>query len=118
MADPRIKFILSKLSENLNFSSTEVVENWFQKASQEEVSKITEFFQAEGPPAIFFYTFSREPLHMKVSDNPSEYPDFASFKRQLETLTLTQKYGNKSWQAYIINNKLPGYIDTMIEYEY
>ena len=51
-------------------------------------------------------------------NNPSEYPDFASFKRQLETLTLTQKYGNKSWQAYIINNKLPGYIDTMIEYEY
>ena len=51
-------------------------------------------------------------------NNPSEYPDFASFKRQLETLTLTKKYGNKSWQAYIINNKLPGYIDTMIEYEY
>ena len=51
-------------------------------------------------------------------NNPSEYPDFASFKRQLETLTLTQKYGNKSWQAYIINSKLIGYIDTMIEYEY
>ena len=51
-------------------------------------------------------------------NNPSEYPDFASFKRQLETLKLTQKYGNKSWQAYIINTKLTGYIDTMIEYEY
>ena len=51
-------------------------------------------------------------------NNPSEYPDFASFKRQLETLNLTKKYGNDSWQAYVINTKLPGYIDTMIEYEY
>ena len=51
-------------------------------------------------------------------NNPSEYPYFAEYKRQVEVLNLTKKYGNNSWQAYIINTKLPGYIDTMINYEY
>ena len=51
-------------------------------------------------------------------NNPAEYPDFASFKRQLETLNLIKKYGNNSWQAYIINSKLSGYLDTLIDYEY
>ena len=51
-------------------------------------------------------------------DNPAQFPDFAECKRNIETLELTKKYGNNTWQAYVINTKLTGYIDTLIEYEY
>ena len=70
----------------------------------------------------YYYDGEIEYLESYLSEldpnNPSEYPDFASFKRQLEIMNLSKEYGNNSWQAYIINTKLSGYIDTIIEYEY
>ena len=51
-------------------------------------------------------------------NNPAQFSDFAEYKRNIEILELTKKYGNNTWQAYVINTKLTGYIDTMIEYEY
>ena len=51
-------------------------------------------------------------------NDPAEFPQFMENKRQLEAMDLTLKYGNESWQAYVINTKLIGYIDTMIEHEY
>lgn len=51
-------------------------------------------------------------------NNPADYQQYFENKRQLEALKLTKQYGNNSWQAYIINTKLIGYIDTIIEYEY
>ncbi len=51
-------------------------------------------------------------------NNPAELPYFTEYTRQIQTLKLTEKYGNDSWQAYVINTKLTGYIDTMIQYEY
>lgn len=70
----------------------------------------------------YYYEGDIEYYESYISDlnpnDPSEYPYFAEYKRQIELLKLTKEYGNNSWQAYIINTKLPGYIDTMIEYEY
>lgn len=51
-------------------------------------------------------------------NSPEDYPYFAEYTRQIRVLELTKEYGNSSWQAYIINNKLAGYIDTIIDYEY
>lgn len=50
--------------------------------------------------------------------NPVDYQQYLENKRQLDALTLTREYGNDSWQAYVINTKLIGYIDTMIAHEY
>ena len=49
-------------------------------------------------------------------NSPEDYPYFAEYTRQIRVLELTKEYGNSSWQAYIINNKLAGYIDTIIDY--
>ena len=51
-------------------------------------------------------------------NNPADYQQYFENKRHLEALKLTKQYGNNSWQAYIINTKLIGYIDTIIEYKY
>lgn len=76
----------------------------------------------EGYKYNYYYEGDIEYYESSLSNldpnNPSEYPYFAEYKRQVEVLKLTKEYGNNSWQAYVINSKLPGYIDTMIEYEY
>ena len=51
-------------------------------------------------------------------NNPTDYPQYLEYERQLEAMKLTKEYGNNSWQAYVINTKLISYIDVMIEHEY
>lgn len=76
----------------------------------------------EGYRYNYYYEGDIEYYESYLSDldpnNPSEYPYFAEYKRQVEVLNLTKAYGNNSWQAYVINTKLPAYIDTLIEHEY
>ncbi len=76
----------------------------------------------EGYKYNYYYEGDIEYYESYLSDldpnNPSEYPYFAEYKRQVEVLNLTKAYGNNSWQAYVINTKLPAYIDTLIEHEY
>ncbi|OHT09327.1 Dynein heavy chain family protein [Tritrichomonas foetus] len=74
MSDSRLKYIYSKIAENLGFTKADPVEDWAMKLQQNDLSKITSFFEADGPPAVFFYTLSRDPLRMKVSIDPQEYP--------------------------------------------
>lgn len=74
MTDARVKYILAKLSDNLNFTDHDIIDDWYQKRSGEEVAKVTNFFSPDGPPALFFYTFARQPLEILISDNGSEYP--------------------------------------------
>ena len=42
-------------------------------------------------------------------NNPTDYPQYLEYERQLEAMKLTKEYGNNSWQAYVINTKLISY---------
>lgn len=70
----------------------------------------------------YYYDFDtsyyEDALSSLDPNNPLDYKQFFEYKRQLEALKLSKQYGNNSWQVHIINTKLIGYIDTMIEYEY
>jgi hypothetical protein len=74
MGDPRVKQVIAKLSDSLNFANTTAVERWFQCACPDQVAQIQQFFNFEGPPVLFFFTKSREPLQMFVSSVASDYP--------------------------------------------
>ncbi len=51
-------------------------------------------------------------------ENPSDRSTYIDFQKQIELLTLTKEYGNNSWQAYVINNMLNSYVDTIVAHEY
>lgn len=50
--------------------------------------------------------------------NASELSDYINYKTQIELLSLTKKYGNDSWQAFVINSMLSSDINTILTYEY
>ena len=52
------------------------------------------------------------------SNNPADIPTYIDMQTQIELLELTREYGNKSWQAYVINNMMNSYVRTMVSYEY
>ena len=74
MADPRVKYIWSKLSEALNLSDQAPVDEWSQGISMDEMSIINHFFKDEDKNALFFFITSREPLKITISTNPRAYP--------------------------------------------
>ena len=51
-------------------------------------------------------------------ENVAELPAYINYKTQVELLNLTKKYGNESWQAFVINNMLTSDINTMVAHEY
>ena len=51
-------------------------------------------------------------------NNPADLSTYIQMKSNVELLNLTKKYGNNSWQAYVINNMLSNQINTIVSYEY
>ena len=51
-------------------------------------------------------------------NNAADLSTYVDFKTQIELLNLTKEYGNNSWQAYVINNMLSSYVNTIITHEY
>ena len=74
MSDSRLKYVYVKIAENLGFHNSDAVEDWALKLDHDDIAKLQSFFEADGPPAVFFYTFERDPLRIKVSIDPREYP--------------------------------------------
>ena len=64
---------------------------------------------------IEYYEHHLSSLDPNSTSEKSEYLDI---KCQLELAKLTQKYGNNSWQAYVINNILIEDINTIVNHEY
>ena len=50
--------------------------------------------------------------------DPLERAQYIDTKNDIELGKLTKKYGNDSWQAYVINNMLTPYLHTILSYEY
>ena len=74
MADPRCKYIYTRIADNLNMPDSSAVDRWSDGLSSEENDKIMNFFKDEEKLALFFYVTEKSPLQMIVSDDPSEYP--------------------------------------------
>lgn len=51
-------------------------------------------------------------------EDPLERAQYIDIKNDIELGKLTKKYGNDSWQAYVINNMLTPYLHTILSYEY
>lgn len=51
-------------------------------------------------------------------EDPLERAQYIDTKNDIELGKLTKKYGNNSWQAYVINNMLTPYLHTILSYEY
>ena len=51
-------------------------------------------------------------------EDPLERAQYIDTKNDIELGKLTKKYGNDSWQAYVINNMLTPYLHTILSYEY
>ena len=51
-------------------------------------------------------------------EDPLERAQYIDTKNDIELGKLTKKYGNHSWQAYVINNMLTPYLHTILSYEY
>jgi hypothetical protein len=73
MADLRVKFIISKLAENINLSNATPVKEWYDKLDVDTAKKITKIFTND-IPAIFFYINNRSPLEIALSEIPADYP--------------------------------------------
>lgn len=50
--------------------------------------------------------------------NESEFSMFLNSKVQVELIKLADDYGNNTWQAYIIFNRVIDYMNTILRYEY
>ena len=76
-------------------------------------NKYSYYYYYEGD--VQFY----ESMISKLNPNNSaELDEYIQYKNILKLGELTKKYGNNTWQAYVINNILSPYINTMISYEY
>ena len=51
-------------------------------------------------------------------NNESEFSMFLNSKVQVELIKLADDYGNNTWQAYIIFNRVIDYMNTILRYEY
>ena len=74
MADPRVKYVFTRIADNLNFADSSPVDSWSDGISLDDNKKIMDFFADEKKPALFFYVTEKDPLNMTVSDDPTEYP--------------------------------------------
>ncbi|KAK8898529.1 Dynein heavy chain 5, axonemal [Tritrichomonas musculus] len=79
MADPRVKFIWTKLAEALNFSDPKPVDDWSASLSGDQMATINRFFQDETKPCLFIFVTSRSPVQAIVSDQPSDFPGSECF---------------------------------------
>ncbi len=52
------------------------------------------------------------------SNNSADLSTYIEAKSQIELLELTKKYGNDSWQAYVINTMLNNYVNTIVTHDY
>ena len=70
----------------------------------------------------YYYVDSLEYYKSEIKNldpnNPADLSTYIQFENNIRLLELTEKYGNNSWQAYVINNILSSSINTMIMYEY
>lgn len=57
-------------------------------------------------------------LAMLDSNSEADKSEYINVQAQIERLELTKKYGNNSWQAYVINNVIPSDIETIVAHEY
>ena len=74
MADPRVKYLWTKISENLNLPNATAVADWAVNVSSDEIAKINKFFTDQTKSALFFYVIDRSPLNMIASDDPTNFP--------------------------------------------
>ena len=76
----------------------------------------------DGYTYYYYYEGDIQYYESMLSDlnpnNESDLSTYIDFQSQLELLKLTKEYGNNSWQAYVINNMLSTYINTITLYEY
>ena len=83
------------------------------------MTKITNDYQY----GYYFYDESDVKYYeSKLSDldpnNVSDLSDYIDYKKNIELINLAKNYEPNSWQIYIIDTNIQGYLETMIEHQY